>query len=146
MLQLIQPFPPGAGKAGWEVFTSFPGVNPGNITPSATTSASPGSYGFVVSGLTGTGNQLEVETVDATGLNNTVIIPISNGQVFVTPAPAFDSGSPIVSVVFWIFNGSDITNTLTISNFTLNNVPIPFDTTHFDNNDGSALFSWCNQF
>lgn len=137
---------PGSGYAGWEVFTSFPGVNPGNITPSPTTTAPSGTYSFTLSGLPSSGNTLVVVSLDALGNTEQTEGPVSNGPVSVVAPAADDVGSPIVSVVFWIFNSSGaLTSPYTVSNFTVNNQPLLIDTSHQDMNN-SAGFSWCNNF
>ena len=84
-----------SGYGGWEVFTSSPGVNPGNITPSATTSAPLGTYSFTISGLPPSGNFIVVDTVDTLGGQNySSAIPIANGFNSVTaPASTYTPGN-----------------------------------------------------
>lgn len=136
----------GLSYAGWEVFTSFPGVNPGNITPSAVTSAPAGTYSFTVSGMPSSGNYVYVSSVDADGNSNASYFPISNGTVSVTAPPVSDMGSALVSVDFWIARGGGFTSPVTVSNFTVNNSPLLIDTTHTDANPFDSGFSWCARF
>ena len=135
------------GYAGWEVFTSFPGVNPGNTIPSASTSAPLGTYTFTISGLPSGSNFIVTDTVDTSaGENYSSAIPISNGRVSVTPLPP-SSLLPVAVVNFSFDNDTStnpIVNPITVSNFFVNNTPIGFDTTHTDTNPSvSGSFGWC---
>jgi hypothetical protein len=137
--------------SGWEVFTSHPGVNPGNISPSTTTTAPAGTYSFTVSGLPSSGSfGVEVNTVDALGNHGFSDTTISNGKVTVVAPADPDSGSPIVAVYFWIFIrelSAPPLPTLTVSNFMLNGKPLGIDTTHKDDNpETKDSFFWCERF
>jgi hypothetical protein len=136
--------------AGWEVFNSHPGVNPGNIMPTLSSVAPAGTYSFTVSGLPSNA-EIQIVDVDTSGHYNENVVdggaPVSNGLVsLVAPAPK-DSGETLCAVYFWIFTptGSSPLGTYTVKNFKLDGKAMGIDTTHQDSN-GNTDFAWCNSF
>jgi hypothetical protein len=138
----------GSSVSGFEVFDSHPGVNPGNITPSATTRAPAGTYTFTVTGLPAGNNYVYVTTLDTSGINwhdGFYQYPVSNGTpVSVVVPTVSNAGTPITVANFWIFaDGSTPTGTFTVSNFMFNNKPLAIDTTHTDGIINFTPYDWC---
>ncbi len=140
----------GESFAGWEVFSSHPGVIPGYIHPGPTTRATPGTYSFNVSGLPASGNTLLVVSIDALGNSNSTSQSISNGPVSVVAPSVPDSGSPLCAVYFWIFNNNTPLNSYTASNFQINGHALGIDASHIDDDTkagGPAVkYTWCLEF
>jgi len=141
----------GESFAGWEVFSSHPGVIPGYIFPNPTTRATPGTYSFTVSGLPTTGNTLLVVSIDALGNSNSTSKTITNGSVSVVAPPVPDSGSPLCAVYFWIFtNSNQPLNSYTVNNFQINGHILGIDATHIDDDTKAGgpyvKYTWCLEF
>ncbi|CAN5460228.1 hypothetical protein BH10CYA1_BH10CYA1_27630 [soil metagenome] len=141
----------GQSFAGWEVFSSHPGVIPGFIFPNPTTRATPGTYAFTVSGLPKTGNTLLAVSIDSLGNSNSSSISVSNGPVSIVAPPVPDSGSPLCAVYFWIYTDqSTPLRSYTLSNFTVNNDALGIDATHVDDDTKTGgpnvRYTWCLEF
>lgn len=134
--------------AGWEVFNSHPGVNPGSLSPTASSVAPVGTYSFTVSGLPSSHVFVNMASSDSEGGYNNPDFPgypISNGTFSHASVPVMNPGATLVAEYFFICTDSNTPlTTYTVKDFKVNGKPIGIDTTHLDNSGGSTGFNWCN--
>jgi hypothetical protein len=141
------------GKAGWDVYNSNPGVNPGNTYPTTASSAPTGTYTFNVSGLDIPGYYLQMHVFDSEGGYDFEQWPIANGKVSViSPGPS-NPGASVAAIFCYITNESqsepDASNSITVTNLAFDGAALSFDTTHKDDNVDTypnPPYSWCTAF
>jgi hypothetical protein len=141
--QLIQ----RAGFAGFEIYTSNAGVNPGNSFPTTSSTIPPGLYTFTVSGLAKPCSMM-VLSRNSDGAVTTGSATVSNGVNSVTPPAVLGTNTHLSSVYFLVYRALEPINSFSVSNFSINKKRIAIDPTHTD--DGTkasgpdSLGNWCN--